>query len=254
MSSAASGAPRPADHFSRQTAAYRAFRPRYPAALFDWLRTLTPTAHLAWDCGCGTGQASADLAQRFARVLATDLSAAQLAAAPTTAGVSYAAARADAAPLAGARVDLTTVAQALHWFDLDAFYAEVRRVTRPGGALACWSYGRCALAETGLDGSFQAFYDEVAGPHWPAERHHVETGYRDLAFPFARIAPPAFALRVEWTLQDVLGYVASWSASVRFEQATGRVAAEELASRWRHEDLSRRVGVRWPLTILAGRP
>ncbi len=121
----------PADHFSPVATQYAAFRPSYPAALFDWLASSTPRHDLAWDCGAGSGQASVPLAQRFKHMLATDLSAAQLATAPPLPNVVYRAARAEASGLADSTADLITVAQALHWFDLTQFYAEVRRVLKP---------------------------------------------------------------------------------------------------------------------------
>ena len=54
------------DHFSGVSAGYRAFRPGYPAALFEWLASVSPARERAVDLGCGSGQASVGLARHFA--------------------------------------------------------------------------------------------------------------------------------------------------------------------------------------------
>ena len=56
------------DHFSGHAAAYARARPTYPDALFDWLAARCDRHDLAWDAGCGNGQASLALADRFRRI------------------------------------------------------------------------------------------------------------------------------------------------------------------------------------------
>lgn len=243
------------DHFGGKSRSYAEFRPGYPPALFEWLASQCAARELAWDCGAGTGQASVALAAHFRRVLATDASAGQIAAAEPHPGVEYRVAPAQASGLPDASADLVTVAQALHWFDLDGFHAEVRRVAKPGALLAVWSYGIVHLDGPGLDAPMQDFYRNEIGPYWPPERRHVETGYRDLPFPFPRIEAPAFEMRVEWTLEQLLGYLRTWSACTRYEQARGRdpvlALARRLAPAW--GDPQQRQAVRWPLSLKAGR-
>jgi ubiquinone/menaquinone biosynthesis C-methylase UbiE len=124
------------DHFSDRAAGYARARPRYPPQLFSALAGLTGARRLAWDCGTGNGQAAIGLAEHFDRVHATDASAAQLRQAEAHPRIRYEEAPESASGLAGHSADLVTVAQAAHWFDLDAFYREVNRVLRPGGVLA----------------------------------------------------------------------------------------------------------------------
>src|SRR5258706_7811727 len=69
------------DHFSGVAKRYADFRPHYPAALFDYLATLVPQSSIVWDCACGNGQATLDLATRFGKVIATDASKEQIASA-----------------------------------------------------------------------------------------------------------------------------------------------------------------------------
>jgi SAM-dependent methyltransferase len=243
------------DHFGRVAADYAHSRPGYPAALFAWLAGQCGGHDLAWDCGTGSGQAATAMAGHFRRVLATDASAAQIARAVPHAGVEYRLAAAGQSGLAAASVDLVAVAQALHWFDLDGFYAEVRRVLRPGGVIAAWSYGVLRVEGEAVDSLVQRFYHDEVGPYWPPERHHVETAYRELAFPFSRIAAPGFALAADWDLAQLLGYFRSWSATARFAAARGRDPVADLGLRlaagWGEVERRRRVA--WPLALLAGR-
>lgn len=206
------------DHFSGHAADYAKFRPGYPEALFDWLAGLPANRHRAWDCGCGNGQASRPLAERFDQVHATDLSARQIAEAPPHPRISYRAAPADQSGLPDASVDLITVAQALHWFDFDRFYAEARRVLKPGGVLAAWTY-QLLRAEPALDVLLVDFYTRVIGSWWPPERKWVDEGYRTLPFPFTEIAAPAFEIRLQWQLEDLLAYLRTWTATRYWMQA-----------------------------------
>ena len=166
----------PADHFSVVASQYAAFRPRYPAALYQWLAATAARRERVWDCACGSGQASVDLAAYFREVINTDLSAEQLAQAPAHQRIGYRVALAEQSGLDDASCDLVTVAQALHWFDLPHFYAEARRALRPDGLLAVWCYGIATIPEHSGDALFQDFYHNVVGPYWQPERRLVEAG------------------------------------------------------------------------------
>lgn len=244
-----------ADHFSAVAPSYAQFRPTYPRALFEWLSSIADCHDVVWDCAAGSGQASLAIAPFFTRVIATDASHAQIAAATPHPRVDYRLAPADKSGLPDGCVDVVTVAQALHWFDLEAFYAEVRRVSKPAGVLAVWCYGTCSVEGTEIDSAVQRFYGETLGPYWLPERAIVEAGYRTLPFPFGEIAPPAFAMSVHWSLPQLLGYFSSWSATTRFivSNATDPVVgiAAELASLWGDRERLRTVS--WPLALRVGR-
>lgn len=208
-----------------------------------------------WDCATGSGQAAVPLAQHFPRVLATDASRTQLASAERAPGVRYLCAAAEAAPLASQSVSLVTVAQALHWFALDRFYAEVRRVLRPGGILAAWSYGHFSIGDTPIEDRMRLFYDREVAQDWPPERCHVDAGYETLPFPLSPIVVPGYhAMVTAWTLKDVIGYVRTWSAVERYRRRTGHDPVERLATDlqalWGDPDVPRTV--RWPLAIRLG--
>lgn len=242
------------DHFSTGSAGYAANRPTYPDALVDALAAVSPGTALALDCGCGTGQLSGVLARRFGRVVATDASAAQIAAAEPFEAVEYRVAPAEASGLDAGSVDLLTVAQAAHWFDLDAFYGEARRVLRPGGVLALVTYG-VIEADPEVAPVIDRFYWRVAGPHWPPERRHVEEGYRSLSFPFPEIDLPRLAILCRWDLKRLAGYVDTWSAVKALARAEGPGPVErfraELLEAW--GDPGRVREIRFPLSVRAGR-
>ena len=200
---------------------YANFRPGYPPELFAWLAGAAPALDAVWDCGCGSGQASVALAAHFQVVHATDVAAEQIAAAKPHPRVRYSVASAERSGLPDASVDLVTVAQALHWFDVDAFYAEARRVGRPGALLAVWNYPRPRFVDAQLDRVFLEFYDGVVGPYWPAGRRHIEANYTTLAYPFREMDHPAFGLELDWPFEQVIGYVSSWSATAQYRKAKG---------------------------------
>lgn len=241
------------DHFSSVAADYARFRPRYPAALLRYLADLALGRSLAWDCATGNGQAAVGLAELFDRVVATDASADQVAHAIPHPKVEYRVARAEACGLPPASVDLVTVAQALHWFDLDAFYAEVRRVLGPGGVLAVWCYGRFEADNPQVVAALERFYHETVGPYWPAERRLVEEGYRSLPFPFAELAPPAFEMTGELPLGGLAGHLGTWSAVKRFREATGRDPLPELLEEFAAAEPAGTYRVRWPIALRVGR-
>lgn len=208
------------DHFSAQAAGYATARPKYPAALFAELARLTPGHDLAWDAGAGNGQASVALAAHFERVVATEPSAAQLAQAAVHPRVEYHRSAETAAMLGDGTVDLVTVAQAAHWFDRTVFYPEVNRVLRPGGVVALWVYELCRVTPE-IDAILRGFYRGPIWPCWPAERRHVEAGYRDFDFPFREVPFPSVEMECHWTLGAFAAYLRTWSSVVRYTRESG---------------------------------
>lgn len=241
------------DHFSGVAAEYVRSRPTYPHELFAWLAAVSPSREMAWDCACGSGQATAGLAAHFEAVIATDASGEQLTHAPPIPRVVWKAATAEESGLPDRSVDAVLIAQALHWFDLDRFWPEVRRIVKPGGVVTAWSY---AFQQTGIpaiDELLRRFTTETLAPYWPAERHHVNAGYTTLPFPFERLEPPAAAMTAHWDVGRQLGYLRSWSATRRAREVLGSdpVAAIDGVLREAWGPAAREV--QWPLSVLAGR-
>ncbi len=246
------------DHFSGHAAAYAAFRPAYPAGLPAFVATLPvpPADHrLAWDCATGNGQAAHGIVEFFARVIATDASPQQIAQAAPHPRIEYRVAPAESSGLADASVDLVTVAQALHWFDFDRFYAEVRRVLAPGGALAAWTYDYARISPE-IDPLLDRLAHEVVGSYWPPGRRWVDEEYRTIPFPLDEIPTPPFELHERWPLERFAGYLRTWSAVQRYRAATGEdpvaTLLPELAAAWGDPAAPR--DIRWPIALRAGRP
>jgi hypothetical protein len=242
------------DHFSQHAASYADARPTYPASLMAFLASVSPARRLAWDVGTGSGQAAVLLGDEFERVVATDPSAEQLAHAKAHPRVEYRIGREAGSGLPGGSVDLVTVAQAAHWFDLPAFYDEVRRVAAPGAAIAMWCYSETNVSEA-IDPVIAWFQHERIGPYWPAGREHVDAGYRTLDFPFAPIAAPAFVMERPWTRDQLTAYLETSSALQRARKAEGGDPLVEFTARlaplW--PDPAERRRVSSPINLLLGR-
>lgn len=247
------------DHFSGHAGAYARFRPTYPEALFAFVASESPGHALAWDCATGSGQAARGLAAHFDRVVATDASPKQIAAATPHPRVAYDVAAARQAPLEDASADCITVAQALHWLTPDRFYAEVRRVARPGALLAVWTYTLFAVASS--DPTADAVnavltrYHAIVAPYWPPQRTHIQARYATLPFPFTPVEGPSLTIDEAWTLADVTGYLQTWSAAARYRAAKGHDPLDRVADALRDAwgDPSTVRTMRWPLVLRAGR-
>lgn len=242
-----------ADHFSAVASTYAAARPDYPEALFDWIGAHAPGTTLAWDAGCGSGQASRGLAARFDRVHATDPSAAQVAAARGPANVSFAVEPAEACSLDDGTADVACVAQALHWFDRPGYFAACARVLRPGGLLVAWGYQDIVVPQALADAN--ARLQAAIAPHWPAERALVDQAYAGFAWPFAPVAVPRVGMHADWTLERLLGYFGSYSATQRSREATGTdpvgAVADAFAAAWGTPGTTHRF--EWPVFVHARR-
>ncbi|MCP4654725.1 MAG: class I SAM-dependent methyltransferase [bacterium] len=242
------------DFFSERAAEYRSFRPQYPAPLFAYLASLPEQRDLVWDCGTGSGQAAIALARHFRRVIAGDASKSQVFHARERPGVAYAVVEAGQAAIRDRALDLVVVAQAAHWFHFERFYAEVRRVLKPRGVLAIWCYDLPEISPA-IDAIVRSLYRDTLGGFWSPERRLIDARYETLPFPFPQLPVPGFDMETEWTLEQFVGYIRTWSALKAYGAKLGRdpVAAilEELGSAWGEMSRSRRL--HWPLTLKVGR-
>ena len=243
------------EHFSGHADSYREARPTYPDELFAWLAQQAPDNALAWDAGCGNGQATVALAKHFQRVIGTDPSANQIAEAEQRPNIEYRVEPAEQPTLADASVSAVCVAQALHWFDHPRFYSEVKRVLKPGGVFAAWTYSDCSTGEAPIDRVKDHLYVDLTGQYWPPERAHVDAGYQTLPFPFVEIAAPPFPMVAHWNVGQFLGYLRTWSASQRYLKSRGQdpVTLIEPDFRGAWGDPARVRDVRWKFFVRAGK-
>jgi hypothetical protein len=225
----------PLDRFSAQADLYARYRINYPAGLYAWLLPQVVGRERAWDCATGNGQVAAELANHFVRVDATDLSENQLAQAAPRPNISYQVARAEQTPFPNHRFDLITVGQAVHWFEHEAYHAEVHRVARHGAVLAEWGYGLLRISPE-IDLILQRFHDETMGPYWDDNRWHIVDEYARIPFPFAEVRRAHFPARRTWSAEWLLQYLRTWSSVAKFQlqHGTDPVAAiaAEVASLW----------------------
>lgn len=241
------------DHFSSGSDNYRKYRPRYPESLYKWLQTQVAKPATVWECGAGSGQATEHLARHFHHVIATEPSAAQLQSAPKLDNVTYKVSPAETFVTEPHSIDLVVVAQAIHWFDHERFFANVDRLLKPGGVLAVWGY-QLMEANAELDPLLKAFHDDLLGPFWPAERKLLNNGYSEISFPYPAMETPEFKMTNEWTLEHLLGYLETWSAVKAYEADKGKnpveLWREKLTDAWGDKRVLR---VSWPLVLYVGK-
>lgn len=206
------------DNFSKQADLYAQYRPAYPDALIRQILQHVNERNVAWDCATGNGQAAHLLSKYFDTVYATDISANQLAKAVRADNIHYAVGTAEETSFDNNMFNLITVAQAIHWFHFSKFYAEVKRTGKPGCILAVIGYG---LVETSgkLQEQIRHFYKHIVGPYWDKERTYVDEAYTTIPFPFIELEPLQMRTGIEWSFEQLIGFLNTWSAVQHYIQA-----------------------------------
>ena len=253
------------DLFSSHSKDYARSRPNYPKSLFDFLVGLVQRRSLAWDCATGNGQAAVFLSNYFDQVIASDASKEQIENAEPRNNIRYEVFPAERTTLADDSVDLITIAQALHWFDLNDFYKEAKRVLRKndnnhvgraGGVIAAWAYGLHSVSVE-IDKIIHLLYEDILGPYWPNERKIVENRYQGIAFPFQEIDAPVFKIELDWSLSELIGYLYTWSSVQKFIGKNNsdpvRQVYDDLAAAWSDENAVQKKRVVWPIYMRVGR-
>ena len=241
------------DYFSDHSKLYASARPSYPEELFRFVASIAPAHERAWDCATGNGQAAIGLARYFTAVNATDASDDQIANAMARPNITYAVRSAEESGFPPHYFDAVCVASAIHWFDYERFYPEVKRVLRPDGVIAAWGYDHLRVAPE-FDAEFYRSIERVIAPYWPPRKKLLHDGYRDVPFPFERIEPPPMEMYADWSFDQLMAFVRSWSGVQRRIAAEGdqffNAAAASLKSAWGNPDDPKRCEM--DLYILAG--
>lgn len=241
------------DNFSVHSDKYAKYRPVYPQALYEYLLQLVPDTKTAWDCATGNGQIANELAKYFDVVYATDISTKQLENAPANSKIIYSVSPAEQTSFVDNRFDLITVGQAIHWFDFDRFYKEVFRTIKYNGILAVVGYGlNSSYAEA--DAIVNHFYHEIIGSYWDAERRYIDENYQTIPFPFKELEPIYLEHKMEWTFEQMMGYLGTWSAVQHYIKQLGEnpldLIYDDLKNTWEKEPTRT---VRFPFLLRVAR-
>jgi ubiquinone/menaquinone biosynthesis C-methylase UbiE len=205
------------NYFSVQSEYYARNRPTYPEELFVFLSGLCSSHELAWDCATGNGQAAISLSKYFKKVVATDLSAEQISRAFHRENIFYKVEPSEHSSLENESADLVTVATAIHWFNLPAFYKEVHRVLKPHGVFAAWGYAGCTV-NYAIDKMLDEFAFDILKDYWrPETKLNWRDKYETLNFPYPLTAAPSFAATAQYNLNDILNYLNSWSSVQKYK-------------------------------------
>lgn len=241
--------------FSDNSEKYKKYRPSYPSELFQYLAKISPSTNTAWDAGCGSGQASIALSDFFTNVIATDISVEQIKNAYSKVNIRYFSCPSEYSNIDSNSVDLVICAQSIHWFDLDKFYDEVKRVLKPDGVIAAWSYNLFRVNQE-IDDLIDKFYNDIIYNYWPVERKHVENGYKEIILPFNHLEAPSFSMTAEWNLEQLLGYINTWSGVSNYIELEAfnplDFIEKELIKLW-DRDESEYKTISWPLTLKISR-
>jgi SAM-dependent methyltransferase len=242
------------DLFSKQSDLYARYRPHYPKELFDYIVSFVNNRDTAWDCATGNGQAASVLADYFDQVIATDISAAQIEKAVQKNNITYSVCPAESTPFADNTFDLVTVAQAYHWIKWEAFRKEVIRVCKPGAVIAIWMYYNHNTHDEKVGAAVRNFYETVTNAYWDYERKYVEEKYETVEFDYSLLPAKTFESVSYWGVDDLIGYISSWSAIQKYIKANGHSPVpqlqKELSKLWPAGEIKR---VTFPVYLKLGR-
>lgn len=240
------------DYFSKYADKYSRYRPSYPQELFEYIISLVHEKELAWDCGTGNGQTAKELSKYFKKVIASDISNKQLHNAATANNIVYVQESAERSGLAKNSVDIITISQALHWFDLYKFYDEVKRVGKKKSIIAAWTYSLLQIDPV-TDHLLRNYYFETLKNYWHAERKHVDDGYANIFFPFKIIPSPSFSIVLNWGRDHLAGYLNTWSATQKFIEVNNFNPVNELMQKINKNWLAGQFrSVNFPVHLKAG--
>ncbi len=240
------------DNFSKQAADYSKFRPQYPQEMIDYIVSFVTCKSVALDVATGNGQVAHKLSSSFEKVYATDISQKQLDNAIQTDNIIYSKQPAENTSFENKKFDLIVVAQAIHWFDFDAFYKEVYRILKPNGIFAVMGYGLFSTNPES-DKILNHFYYNIVGPYWDAERRYLDENYETIPFPFEEIPSKKFENNFVWTFDVLIGYLNTWSSVQHYISKNNQnpidLIYEDLKVSWGNNDQK----VTFPLLLRIGK-
>jgi len=242
------------DLFSKQSDLYARYRPTYPKDLYEYILSFVKEKNIAWDCATGNGQAAVVLADHFKKVIATDISAAQIDKAIKKDNIEYSVCSAESTLFEENTFDLVTVAQAYHWLKWKEFKKEVVRVCKPEAIIAIWTYNRNKIGDKKIDDAIFSFYENVTKPFWDYERKYVEELYKTVEFDYELLPVKDFETTLNWQREDMIGYISSWSAIQKYIKVNGHspipMIEKELINLWPKGEVKK---VSFPIYLKLGK-
>jgi len=240
------------DNFTSIASGYSQFRPHYPEAIIDCIVSFVKEKNTALDIATGNGQVAKKLAKHFETVYGTDISAKQIEHAAVADNIIYKVESAEETHFRDRQFDLITVAQSIHWFDFERFYKEVYRILKPEGVFAVLGYGLFSTnPET--DSILSDYYYNIVGPYWDSERKYLDENYETIPFPLNEIPTQKFTNRLQWTFEQLTGYLETWSATQHYKNATGNNPIELIRENLRKSWESSNKEVVFPLLLRIGK-
>ena len=240
--------------FNDKADLYESSRPTYPKEIYTFLAAQCPSRTLVWDSACGNGQAAIGLAEEFDKVYATDVSEEQIANAKKHPKITYVVAPSEKTDLQNESCDLVCVAQALHWLNYELFWPEVNRVLKPNGVFAAIGYNWPSINKE-IDQAILTSFMKVIEPYWAPQNKLLWNHYRDIEFPFNKIASPDFHMQLQWNFNELFNFLHTFSATRRCIDGIGtdffKHAYEHLAKIW--GNLEERKAVHFGVVFYAGR-
>ncbi|MDC0535357.1 class I SAM-dependent methyltransferase [Francisellaceae bacterium] len=213
--------------FSRQKEDYKKARPAYPNEFFAALSKLCENKNLAWDSATGNGQAAVSLSEHFNQVIATDISQTQINHATYRSNVDYRVEAVEQNSLLPNSVDMINAAQAIHWLNLDDFYNTIYRVAKRGALVAIYGFREVSVSSK-IDQLIDIYIQEIVGSDWREGKDYYDSEYQSLSFPFKEIKLPPFSIKLNWTLDQVLGLLDSYSGPQNYLDRVGQLPSSEI--------------------------
>lgn len=221
-----------AERFRGRVESYRQHRPRYPEAVVDLLRTecgLTETSSIA-DIAAGTGLLAEKFLQHGFAVTAVEPNDEMRAACETLTerfpGLHCVAGSAEATGLPSQCFDLITVAQALHWFDLERAGSEFARILQPEGCCAV-IYNERRMSGDAFHDGYEKLLRDFGIDYPKVQRQHLTPEKIDAFFAPSPMKRAVFPNAQDLALEALAGRIVSSSYMPKAEHP--RYAAMQTA-------------------------
>ena len=130
----------------------------------------------------------------------------------------------------------------------------MRRLLTPGVVIALRLYDHCRI-NIELDVLSREYSEKTVVEYWPIENRKAWNFEESVDFPFERIKTPEFLLKVNWSLDEYLKYLYTWSSTQNYISKTGKDPIKVIYNRfrklWKNENEKKEII--WKLVMKVGR-